>query len=279
MEKFGHFFEFIAAVNSAYIVSDYFIESLLEKVNSHFKLLKFQFEGIRKNQTNNKEKLFEEKKTGSINVNIEPVNDLVKKGSDIESEIVLFEVHLMEAFQNKQIFNNFHYWCLFGCLYSILIMLMNGFEFNMDSILNNIIFIGVSFIAAITLLLLIKDKKKKFFKEYFYPSFNKTISCFLLPLIIFIVLVNYKIKDFRFFDFSLYFIKNCSIILAILLSTGHFIIYYIKSFLRSQRESNILTTELELIEGKCEKFGQEIETIFNVLNAIEVKKQGTLVIT
>lgn len=60
MEHFGHFFEFFAALNSAYIVSNHFIQSLILKINNHFVGIDNDLKLIHKLEKNNRDRLIQE---------------------------------------------------------------------------------------------------------------------------------------------------------------------------------------------------------------------------
>ena len=267
MEKFGHFFEFIAALNSAYIVSDFFIESLLKKINSYFEKLNKRLDGIRKNQTNNVIKLSEQVKgLGNLGFFKQTVDRLSVKAAGIEEKFDNLDDDIKQSFQDKNIFVNFNYWCLFGCLYCILILLLNGFEFSLDSPFNAECFFAFSTISSLSLLWFIKEKKRAFLKRHCYPSFNKTIICFFAPLILFPIIVSWLRSKYILSNNISQHLKYTDVILAIILTTGHFFIYYVKSSLFSKKKAKNFKIQLNALEMECEKYGQEIENSFSVVN-------------
>lgn len=263
MEKFGHFFEFIAAINSIYIVSDAFMEALLHKINSEFVMISKSLEGIKDNQVNNLQKFRGEVQKVHHNQGTENIErEYSEKARNIESAINKLGSDISEAFQDKEMFRNFNFWCLYGCLYCIGILLLNGFEvsFKTDNYFNDS-FLLFNILSPLILLWLIRPKKKKLLEKYCTVSYNKIIHGFIV-----LVIIIFSICYWTRFTYDLGgTVKIINILLALMLPTIHFTYYLCRSTLFSISKSIKFKQDLVNVEKSIIEFGKDIEVAYKVI--------------
>lgn len=269
MEHFGHFFEFVAAANSVYIVSDEFLKILIGKINSHSKELKNLLIGISKNQENNINQLGSEIEKVDEDPGFTTTVDRLKQEANIlTTDITNLENDINESFASTGMVDNFSFWCLFGCLYCILILILNGTDIDLIHYSMNQSFLIFNSLSLLSILWIIRVKKRAFLRNYFSASYNKIIFSFIINATILLIFFRYfEYKNINW-GMSDWWRKYLLIISSVILPVSHFIVYYIKSALFSINKSDNLRGRVSEVERKCAAFGQTIVDSFQVIKEV-----------
>lgn len=254
MESFAHLFEFLAGINSAYIVSDHFLKSLIEKVFKPFHELDNRTHSCRQIWNNTNDKLID------IASNLKPADraELAKSSSVIERNLDTLEADVKTIKELGGISENFSFISLYGAMYSILLLILIGFEINF----HDNYFVGISFtifnIVSIILLfwLLVRTKKRWIFKNII-PSYSVVIFTFLVSILITIIVGFFIFRMNYFKEHDTEFPKIWYVInslIAILIPTSHYIYYSIVSRNRTKLDvrnkmniANQLLRDVELL--------------------------------
>jgi len=256
MDRFGHFFEYIAAINSLYIVSEEFIKSLVESIDSDFKGLKKRFNGLKDNQKENVERLSILKEKDSNHTT--QIEELIQVGKSIDDNFNDLEKEISEAFTKENLFQKFHYWCLLGFSFSILFLLLNGFNYDFENINNQAALIICILLSYGLSFLFIYEKAAT---SKLYCSFNRILFSFISPLILFFFfsgkdIFNF-IKDIKFFNFiSLHTIMIWA---AILITVQHFVVYYIRTTFHKREKSREIRKKFFPLEDSTKSFAIRID--------------------
>lgn len=264
MEHFGHFFEFIAALNSAYIVSNHFLESLVGKINNHFSNTRGDLKLITELHKNNSDWLISEADKCVGNESAQQTLKALEKDNGVnEEEIKALETELAEAERKNSISKNFNYLCLFGALYSILILILNGFGVDVSKDPYTVLFGTFNVICLIALLTIINEIK--IIKWRIRSSYNKILMIFPIN-IAFIYPAFYYIQEWLFQPTTygrFWIIFNVCI--SILLPTSHFLYYSIKTSTKTKKQAKELKSKSECLKQKCENFSREIKGAIGAL--------------
>lgn len=264
MEHFGHFFEFFAALNSAYIVSNHFIESLITKVNNHFKRIDEDLNLLHKLQKNNYERLIKEGENCVGMANAEMIaKNLSDQNENISHRINALEQTIETAKKKNAVNNNFNYQCLFGALYCILILVLNGFEFDFKTPFQRQSLLLFNFISIIILLILFRGGKSWIFKKL-TPSYNNVMLIFFVSVALafpIFYLLQMWLPLTCYYDFS-----YVDIGVSILIPTWHFVYYSITSSRRTKRQSNNFKETSRLLKEECERFAGKMQAQFEAVN-------------
>lgn len=265
MEKFGHFFEFIAALNSVYIVSDTFLETMLKKINSQFDNLRNTLGGLKKNQENNVFELGVQltKLTSPSGDNTR--RRLTEEGSSIQDNISTLSRQINEAFNDPSMFKNFNYWCLFGCLYSLLILLIIGTGVSFE-----VYYIYESYMIFNTLVLLlmlyiIRVKTKPWWIRNWSASYHRVVLIFFFALIV--AFVCYEVIKRENFDLRID-LKYTNMAISVFIPIIHFIYYYFKTTINAKRSAEIIRVSIAQIEERIETFSRTIVSQFQIIDEL-----------
>jgi len=277
LEKFAHFFEFIAAINSAYIVSDTFMESLLKKINGGLMSLKGTLRKT-ENDWKNNIKYFQDlvsvDKLGN-----ETKNEYQEKLMGLINRITVTKDELNKALQNKPMFHNFNYWCLFSCLFCVLILVLNGYQYDYEKKYRGYYLIAFGILTAlITLISLMVSrgpKNQQSNKKRFTQSYNGVVTIFFLCLIILPLLMHFARYIFGGLPFAncikpmeLIVVKTVCLILVV----GHFFFYYILAFVIVITKCYRLRPEVLKIEKERADLMENLRTIANAIDDFKTTK-------
>jgi Mg2+ and Co2+ transporter CorA len=240
---------------------------LIRKVNNHFVYIEKELKLISSIQSNNIERLIAEgDKCNGIGNAEAVVRKLNDENEAIQKNISSLHTELEHSIQQNSISENFNYLCLFGALYCILILLLNGFELDFSEPINRELFGLFNILSILILIWIFKDKKSNFFKKI-APSYNKVLIVF--PICIFLVypVFFYLQKWFPAincqYDFSWF-----NLGLSVLLPTGHFIYYSLKSSTKTKKQSKGLKQKSSELKLECEDFAKKIQTAFDTVNTM-----------
>jgi hypothetical protein len=274
LEKFGHFFEFIAAANSAYIASEDFGTTVATKVKSPLVDLQNDFSLIEKLNANNHNRFFEQinkltpKEQSTLK---EVINKLSIELNGMQSKIQDFQYRLRKAIKAAIISNNFNYLCLFSCLYSILVLILFGFDYDFHNDTDRVTFLWYNSISiAIMSWIILRPKKTSFCQIHFSPSHINTLKGFAIPLLI--APNYYWLSGFSLFSLlnpsGLYYLN---VVLAITIPTYHFFYYLVKYFTFSKRVALNMRKEKQELKTECEKFADKLNTSFDIFGNLNIQ--------
>jgi len=245
------------------------MENLLTKINSGFTLLKTKAGGLSTSHDNTVKKL-ETEVENAPNAPKEMVDGLKQTASKLNSDIQELIREIDDSVTEKEMFRNFNYWCLFSCLYSIMMLILNGFDFNFDTPNKTEGFIILNIFAILLVLWIIRTKSGKYFKKYASASFIGIIICFFICITLYYLYYSWD----RRIIWEEWGGENVAIILALLLPTGHFIFYFFKSTIISRATANRLNTSHDNLRSRTEDFSKKIDTAFEVIMTVEREKQN-----
>jgi hypothetical protein len=235
-------------------------------MNQHYSKLEQQFNTIKNIQENNVSvflvelKKYEPAKVDNV------LRRLTEKVTSISSKISAFTESIEVSKQRIGISRNFNYLCLYGVLYCLGILIINGYEYDFHSSETRGCFFVFNLLSIIILSWLFWERKKWIFKKI-SPTYNGTLIVFIIVLIISCPIFRLlDLWEYGYFGPG-YTIAN--IILGLLIPSGHFFYYFIRASNKSRVESNVLNTDLKGLKTDCEDFRKEMQTTFTTL--IDVK--------
>jgi hypothetical protein len=269
LEKFGHFFEFIAALNSAYIVSDHFVDSLMDRINGHFNLLEDLI-----NQKNSAIQEIKKRlqKSDFNGLASKTKTDLNSKAKTLEVEIEDLKKDISEKKREKELRLTFNYWCLYGCLYCVLILLLNGFDIHFNTSYENLSFLIFNISSASILLWFLKQKKYKWTIDYCSASFNKVFFCFFgIGIIVFcsLAFLGMTEGDLLFFvnlENEHNTVQKINLVLALLLPTIHLIVILIRTKFFSKTKFKQYSVEIKKYENRIAELAITINALTEYQN-------------
>ncbi len=234
----------------------------MDKVFKPFQDLDSQSKKCRTVWTNNKEKLIEigPKMDGS---EMRALND---NSTELEQKINELEEEIRTIKSLGEIPKNFSFWSLFGAMYSILILILIGFEFQFHDTLSlswGFLWFNISCIILISWLFLREKSVKKRILKKVNASYSTVAVIFLVCFIIGISVSTtlYLINDKKIelsHHFNLIDIYHINAFIAVGIPTYHFVYYTFNSRRNTRKKvNNALGTASSLLHN-IELLGKEI---------------------
>lgn len=271
MDHFGHFFEFCAAVNSAYIASTSFVDKLsfifinnkneTENVRSVTNNIGNSASELRQILDEAQVKLERFATTAKVNVK-QRVDDLNSTYTKLAAKIDGMGHEYENEIKTKTENPNFHMDCFAGATYSVLMLVLFGFDINFHKVET------LSYLFAFNIFIVI-------FNIYFhYRDVKKKKPIFKLKLILYsgIITVVFIILD-CFFNFSYcnynYYYFNVFISLSV--PIYHILIYTYKSWTTVSKVTIDYQDKIEVLKGECKDYFKEIELTEKTVQSLEIK--------
>lgn len=265
MNNFSSFFEFIAALNSAYVVSNHFVESLIFKINRSFNELTTRLKSLKEVHSNNGEQLREE--SNSCGSECEAViKELFDKESTLKDRFLALEKDLADSMAKNGVSYNFNYLCLFGALFSLFLLLLIGFEYDFEIPFYRSAFLIFTILSVILIFTLFRTKKGAFQNFIGPPTYKKILWIFPISILL-TTLLTYFLHKFNLINCQYNFTWLLKI-LAILTPGLHFIVYFLKSVTITRVESRRLLNDLQQLWDDSEAYGKELRDRFDTIKKI-----------
>ncbi|MBL0136201.1 MAG: hypothetical protein IPP79_20615 [Chitinophagaceae bacterium] len=228
MESLGHFFGFIGIINSLYILSPDFIDNLVYKINNknNYADLKIDFDGK-----------YNQSKKG-----LEKLSKLATPLEELRNNfrfIGLQKNRFDEIYSNGEIEEDsiirFNFWCLFSCLYCLIILVINGLE----SYLN---YYGLDFELAYTILNfnIFCSFTLFYVIKFTNCTYNRVIIIFLLLFFACILSAVCLSKEACFFPYCDFSINRINTYFAILFTHSALSLVFLKIGIMSFRTNFML---------------------------------------
>lgn len=161
---------------------------------------------------------------------------------------------------------NFNYFCLFNCLYPILMLLAIGFKVEWTTQNNKnllLVFNILSFSVLIIILI---------FKNWSFPGAKSGFFAVILGFIFSLALTIIYYKFFPVNIQSRNFGFGCLDVLSTLaIPIGHFIYYFIATIYNTKREAMRYVEPLGELQAECVKFTHTIHDKCDAANEYDYK--------
>ena len=260
MDKFGHFFEFMAAFNAAFMLSKRLREVLFIKVNSNLNHFNYRFLAIKTFQDFNIAKLNLELAQHSNGSFKDVIEQLSYQSGIIYRKFATLKYNIERIVKEDAIPLYFDNWCIYGFLYSLGMLLSIGFGFDQF----NFSFAIFNVLSILVLLFSLISKVK--YNIYY------VILVQFFTVLLFTQIINYfNLKYNELINLHLQNLAVVNIIISILIPVVHFIHFLIKSFIVNNIRTKMLTLQLNFIEKDCEKFSKLIQQKFDLVNSFIIK--------
>ncbi|MDP1675923.1 MAG: hypothetical protein Q8L88_03580 [Bacteroidota bacterium] len=239
LENFNSLFELTAVFNFAYVLSNDFVQMLNLKIIRHFQVLLGKHEMISSLTAGAKESLLSvTKKVTEITTS---ENNLDKQLHQLKTELDNFEklntdlkTDCDNLAKDSSVVQEFPFLCLYAGLYSIFVLLLNGFSTNSDRAFINESYLILNFLSIVFLMYC-----------YLRPRiivFQKISLNYSFVIATFVIIVVMSVC-FYFINKNI-IITHCPIefdlsvpISSIFIISSHFIFYYFRAHVTAKENS------------------------------------------
>lgn len=256
MESFGHYFEFFAALNSAYIVGNEFFKLLAAIIDRHFSKVESQHKYLSEILKGLDEKLKKLASFEKLKINPNFLKEKDTKKSEFQTKFEILKGNLESAKTENQASRNFNLVCLFGTLYCILILSLNGWQIDFDSEYYSVSFLFFNVISII-ILSWILGAFAMFAKRRLYPTYKKVILLFFSNLLL-SVLFYFFIHFFFVFVKSDYWMKG-NYIVSMLIPAFQFLYYFLIISGNTKRLAKKMLDENITYKKELEDFVNQVD--------------------
>lgn len=263
MEHFVHLFEFLAGVNSAYIVSSSFFDNLV-------KIVQRPFENTAKEISNCKERCKNYiKLVNKLQTSMPAAarNDLEARLRETGTKINKCEEDFNSEKELGSIPEYFNLFATYGALFSITFLICVGFDFHFRSSyavgIALTVFLFLSVVSFAIFYFRARRFKSKHPTKTYYPSHGIVILCFLtaigLSSVCYIIIKSWcPISNKTLPDFYYYFNAIASICIPIV----HFVVYSVKARIKIQKKVNQVDRNVNSLTIELDGIFTEIKVHF-----------------
>ena len=261
LDKLSSFFELVAAINFAFIISTHFIKSITERVCAQYIHIKSVLKSITDMHAENSKVLIDNSQTidhrvlSGLDTKFKKINDKVEA---LEREVDSVSNEATES-------RNFNYLCLNGALYTIIMLLAIGFQFPFSEYPYDTAFFFFN-IVSIFLLAYLFNTSKQFLPFLRSGYYQIVISNILLLLLAWGL--GWFIRDIESLPLNYPLINK---LIAVLVSSAHFVYYFFITIWNTKKTAKKYDGDLIVLKTDCENFASELNISIDIVNKLQTK--------